>query len=162
MSNKIGNTNNYFNHIYKVIRIPKNQIINKIVILFFAISMFLPISLFVGCSEQKAISVDKNDNGRLIELNEGQKLVITLESNPTTGYSWNIAELDESMLKQEGDIEFISESNLIGSPGVEIIKFNAVKSGQTTLKLIYHRSWEEDVKPIETFSIQVKVLSANF
>jgi predicted secreted protein len=39
---------------------------------------------------------------------------------------------------------------------VQILRFEAVNSGQTDLDLVYHRSWEDE-QPLETFSVQVVV-----
>lgn len=97
------------------------------------------------------------DNGSEIELKKGQTLVITLEANPTTGYTWEIAELGEQVLRQVGEIEFEPESELIGAGGGQIIRFETVNAGRATLKLVYHRPWETDVEPLKTFSIQVVV-----
>ena len=96
------------------------------------------------------------DNGSEIELKKGQALVITLEANPTTGYTWEVVEpRDEQVLRQVGEIEFKQESDLIGAGGVQIIRFEVVNAGRAALKLIYHRPWETDVEPLKTFAIQV-------
>jgi predicted secreted protein len=103
------------------------------------------------------VMLGAGDNGRKIELNKGQTLVITLEANPTTGYTWEAAEFDEHVLRQVGEIEFQPESSAIGAGGVQILRFEAVNSGKTSLKLVYHRPWEKNVKPLKTFSLQVIV-----
>lgn len=96
------------------------------------------------------------DNGSTIEIREGQVVSITLEANPTTGYTWEVVEpLDEQVLRHVGEIEFKPESEAIGAGGVQIIRFEIVNAGQTALKLVYHRPWETDVEPLETFSIHV-------
>jgi len=103
------------------------------------------------------IRVSTNDNGRWIDLNEGQVLVVTLEANPSAGYTWEAVEANEKILRQTGEIEFEPGSGLLGAPGNQILRFEAVSGGQTTLKLIYHRPWEKGVEPAGTFSIQVVV-----
>jgi predicted secreted protein len=99
------------------------------------------------------------DDGSEIELKKGQLLVITLEANLTTGYTWEVAEpLDERVIRQVGEIEFVPESDLIGAGGVQIIKFEGVGADQTTIKLVYHRPWETEVElTLGTFSVQVVV-----
>ncbi|UCC99804.1 MAG: protease inhibitor I42 family protein, partial [Phycisphaerales bacterium] len=119
--------------------------------------------LFEHCPpiEAQEIRVDEEDNGSQIELDQGQILVITLQSNPTTGYQWEQVENGESILEQMGQAEFkpseTSEPPLVGSGGWEIFRFKAVSAGQMTLKLVYHRSWGEGVEPLKTFSIQIVV-----
>jgi inhibitor of cysteine peptidase len=93
------------------------------------------------------------DNGKTIEVTVGQELDVTLEANPTTGYTWAVVEpTDERIIRQTGEIEFESESEALGAGGVQIIRFEVVGAGQTTLKLIYHRPWES-VEPLQTFSV---------
>ena len=102
------------------------------------------------------------DDGRQIELNEGQVLVISLESNPSTGYMWEVEEADEAILHQMGKIEFESESYLLGAPillgapGKQIVRFEAVAAGWADLRLVYRRPWERGMKPAKTFSLQVQ------
>ncbi len=54
-----------------------------------------------------------------------------------------------------GRIEFKPETKLPGAGGVQSIRFKILNAGRTTLKLVYHRPWETDVKPLKTFSIHV-------
>jgi C1A family cysteine protease len=112
--------------------------------------------------EPGEIRLVAQDEGGQVELKEDQVLVISLESNPSTGYMWEVEEADGRILRQMGKIEFenqpISESatRLLGAPVEQIMRFEAVAAGQSTLKLVYHRPWEKDVKPARTFSIQVQ------
>jgi inhibitor of cysteine peptidase len=100
------------------------------------------------------------DNGSQVELNTGQVLEVTLESNPTTGYSWEVTEVDEAVLTQIGEVEFqeapAEGEPLVGGGGTETLRF-ASATGETTLTLVYHRPWEKDVEPLETFTVQVVV-----
>ena len=117
--------------------------------------------LAAGCGTAKEVKLDADANGSQTELETGQVLVVTLESNPTTGYQWEVVELDDAILQQQGEAEFqVSDSRdppPPGTGGTETFRFEAVNAGQTTLKLVYHRSWETDVEPLETFSLQVVV-----
>jgi inhibitor of cysteine peptidase len=111
----------------------------------------------VAKAEASEVNLLGNDNGGQIELAKGQILVVTLESNPTTGYSWEVVSSEGSILRQVGEAEFNPQSDLIGAPGVEIFRFEAAGAGQTELKMVYHRPWEKDVEPLQTFSVQVTV-----
>jgi len=106
------------------------------------------------------VNVDDEDDGSQVELELGRILVVTLESNPSTGYRWELVEDNESILKQFGQAEFksseTSEPPIVGAGGWEIFHFKAVSAGQMTLELVYHRSWE-DVEPLKAFTIQVTV-----
>ena len=105
------------------------------------------------------VQLSAADEGRTIELAAGQDLVVSLESNPTTGYGWEVSEIDGAILAPVGDAEYAQggAEGMVGAGGVETYRFSAQGPGQTTLTLIYHRAWEKGVEPLETFSIKVIV-----
>lgn len=113
--------------------------------------------LVANCRPSGEIKLNAGNNGSQIEIEQGQILVITLEANPTTGYTWEMIEGEEQILQQVGEIEFQPDSKLIGAPGIQTLRLEAVNVGQITLNLVYHRPWEENVDPLETFSVQVVV-----
>jgi inhibitor of cysteine peptidase len=123
------------------------------------LTLLAALVLTTGCSpQQQEIKATMDDAGREMQLKKGQTLLVTLEGNPTTGYSWEVAEpLDEQVLRLTGEPEFKAESDLVGAGGVQILRFEAVNTGTMTLKLVYHRPWEKDVDPLETYSLQVVV-----
>jgi inhibitor of cysteine peptidase len=99
-----------------------------------------------------------SDNGSQVEVDLGWVLVISLESNPSTGYGWHVAEIDPARLEQVGEVEFTSDADegLVGAPGVETLRFKTVGSGITTLTLTYDRPWEDDSTG-QTFTLTVSV-----
>jgi inhibitor of cysteine peptidase len=121
--------------------------------------LLIALTVAAGCSpQQQEVKVTIDDAGREMQLKKSQTLVVTLEGNPTTGYSWEVAEpLDEQVLRQAGEPEFKQESTALGAGGVQILRFEAVNAGKITLKLAYRRSWEKGVEPLNTFSLQVVV-----
>ncbi len=134
------------------------------------IHLFMVALLIISCSNQekieikdvnnrtdKIIEIKDEDNGSKINLKKSQKLKIILESNLSTGYSWEIEDFNKEVLKQEGEIEYKTESDLIGSGGIQIIEFESVKKGETGVKLVYHRPWEKDVKPNKVYTVKIEV-----
>ena len=123
------------------------------------LGLLVALTLATACSpQQQEVKATIADDGREKQLQKGQTLVVTLEGNPTTGYSWEAADpLDEQVLRQVGEAEFKQESEALGAGGVQILRFEAVNAGKFTLKLVYHRPWEKDVEPLETYSIEVVV-----
>jgi len=112
---------------------------------------------FAGCSP-KAATLTGADNGKAITVSAGETFLVKLEGNPTTGYTWEAQNLDTTILAKVGETEFESGNpGLVGAGGTLILTFKALKPGVTTLTLIYHRSWETDVPPAETFTLQVTV-----
>ena len=78
----------------------------------------------------------------------GEELTVTLGSNPTTGFQWSEdAEIsDESVIKQVSHKFVGPETDVPGTPGEEVLTFEALKKGIVTTFLKYSRPWiEEDV-----------------
>ena len=113
--------------------------------------------LAAGCGSSKEVKLGADDNGSKVEVKTGQILVISLESNPTTGYAWEVVDFEEGALEQDGEPEFEADSKLVGAGGVQTFRFKTAEAGEVELKLLHHRSWEEDVEPLDTFIVQVVV-----
>ncbi len=104
------------------------------------------------------VSVTGEDNGKDVDLTSGDKLVVKLGSNPSTGYSWAVAG-DPSPLKLQKTSyrKNKAASKAMGAPGVQVFQFSARSAGMATLQLIYRRSWEYNVQPAKTFDVRVNV-----
>lgn len=104
-------------------------------------------------------------DGTRVDLVEGQVLVISLESNPATGYLWEVAEADPAIVRQVRAVEYQPSSlmlqagpqpaPILGAPQQALLRFEAIAAGQSTLRLVYRRPWEKAL-PARTFSAQVQ------
>jgi inhibitor of cysteine peptidase len=103
----------------------------------------------VNVSEQNAISN--------VQQQVGDRLVVTLDGNPTTGYSWEVASNDPAILRPIGEAQVTPDTSALGSGGKVTRQFEAVGAGQMPLKLIYHRPFETGVAPLKTFEMTVTV-----
>jgi inhibitor of cysteine peptidase len=73
---------------------------------------------------------------------------VTLESNRTTGYSWQVAEIDPTVLAQQGEAVYVQPpASTPGQGGSETFLFTAEDTGETTLQFAYQRPGETDVTP---------------
>ena len=125
--------------------------------ILFVIAMIISLVSMAGCKAQP-VKISETDNGKSISVSVGNQLEVSLSGNPTTGYSWEVKSVDATILEQVGEPQFSSDNpNLVGSGGIQTFTFDVKKSGSVTLELIYHRPWETDVEPLQTFSIQVEV-----
>ena len=126
-----------------------------------AVVLSLVILILVSCIEAAeglpAVKLDEDNNNQTVELQIGQKADLVLDENPTTGYRWEVASMDKAVLKQTEEPEFKPDSEAIGAGGEKTFHFKAVAPGRTTLKLIYHRSWETSVPPVKTFEATIIV-----
>ena len=99
------------------------------------------------------------DNGKKLEVHPGDVIRISLESNITTGYSWeNADKVDSDVLALDTD-DYVSDPNpeeLDGVGGRDVIVYRALKPGEAKIDLVYLQSWapsEFDTK----FSVTVEV-----
>ena len=80
-----------------------------------------------------------------IEARVGQKFAITLDSNPSTGYSWALAlPLDENVVELVQHTYQRAGSAQMGAGGTEVWTFEPLCVGFTTIVLKYRRPWEPD------------------
>ncbi len=101
--------------------------------------------------------LSEQDEGSTVHLQLGELLVVALEGNPSTGYSWEVTPADQAVVAQQGEPEFSAESDLLGASGKISLTFKAVAEGQQALTLAYRRPFEKDVAPEKTISFVVVV-----
>jgi len=104
---------------------------------------------------------DFTDPSSTIKVNVGEKFAISMDSNATTGYEWQLAkELDENIVKQVGDPQYIMEEGTeerVGAGGTEVWTFEGTGAGDATISFEYVRPWEEEEEPAETKDFKVEV-----
>jgi len=110
---------------------------------------------FSACSTA-GVKLDEQHNGQSVEVNSGDRITVTLEGNPTTGYSWELGELDSAVVELVGEPDYKTDTKMFGSGGTYTFTLKAVAPGATTVKLIYHRSWE-DAEPEKVFEVTLNV-----
>jgi inhibitor of cysteine peptidase len=130
--------------------IRKNHILAAVAIILLVVT---------ACATHKTTtSLTATNNGSQVDLKLGDEIIITLDSNPSTGYTWEAVNLDATMFKSSGEPIFTrGDSTLVGSGGTLSLTFKTLKTGNSTLTLIYHRPWETGVSPINTFTVNVIV-----
>ncbi len=101
-------------------------------------------------------TITASDAGRPIELRVGQELVLNLESNPSTGYSWSLTDTRHPVLISLGKPTYKHAASVPGAGGLQSWTFRATEPGVQTLKLEYRRPWEKKV-PEKTVTFQVVV-----
>ena len=104
------------------------------------------------------LQLDQQSDGGVVLLPVGGRAVVTLESNSTTGYQWQIVELDQAVLENTGHTYIPPAEDTIGAAGSEQWEFTAREVGQTTLRMEYSRTWDpSDVVSAATFTVAVTV-----
>jgi inhibitor of cysteine peptidase len=107
------------------------------------------------------MNVTEQENGRRVTVAQGDTLVVTLASNPTTGYEWRIAKDDPEHLKPLGKPEFIGPQNRrVGAGGKQVFRFQAQSPGTTVVELHYLRPFEKDKPPARTYRLTAQISPA--
>ena len=106
------------------------------------------------------------DAGREVQIPGDTLLIIELESNPATGYTWEVVNLDSQVLKLIDNVLRASNkatqtasTPLLGAPQTQVLRFAGLRAGQSKVELVYRRPWEKEVAPLKTYSISAKVLA---
>jgi inhibitor of cysteine peptidase len=101
-------------------------------------------------------SIENDSDYMIAGFND--QIVITLDANPTTGYTWDIDFDDEylSFTKKEFIPGAVGE-DIVGVGGLEKFIFNPTKVGKTELIFNYQREWEDE-EPIETQHFKYKII----
>ncbi|MEX2255880.1 MAG: protease inhibitor I42 family protein [Acidimicrobiia bacterium] len=123
----------------------------------FAVGVVLLLG--VGCSgngdDARSAKVF-TDSGTEIAVRVGDEFVISLESNPSTGYAWSVSQKPAGV-RLVRDRYVAPPHPRPGSPGHQELRFVARATGSGTIELAYARSFEPDEPPERTASFPVTV-----
>ena len=102
------------------------------------------------------IVITDQDNGKDIDLPAGGSLVVRLNSNPSTGYSWTIKGDPSPLRLVKSSTKKNSQTgHAVGAPVMQQFRLTAVSAGMASLTLEYRRPWEYNVAPARTFKVRV-------
>ena len=97
------------------------------------------------------------DDGAALTLRVGDRLMIELEGNATTGYAWaNTLEVEYPVLREMQEAEYRAATGLMGAPGVFLFRYDVVDAGPQMLRFAYQRPWES-VEPIQVVLFTLNV-----
>src|ERR1700730_11535842 len=68
-------------------------------------ALMLPVVCISAAADRSVIVTEAHD-GKTIAIGKGQSLVISLESNPSTGYVWQVGKNDNAILELVGQPAF--------------------------------------------------------
>jgi len=110
----------------------------------------------------KGLSLGEKADGAQAFLPVGQTLSIRLPGNPTTGFSWELAQGTGIVAALQGGVAYQpapERLGLAGAGGTFTAVFKALAEGRTILRLRYRRPWEKDVAPARVFSVEMAAFS---
>jgi inhibitor of cysteine peptidase len=129
---------------------------------YFRLLPMVGLVLLAACAQKPPSpvvqkSADKGDCPR--PLQAGQHFLLSLPSNPTTGYRWEIARDAGRVLRSLGPEVYINpeDAGLVGSAGKSTWRFLAWQPGEDQLLMHYRRPWDVGVAPAKTLDCMIRV-----
>ena len=136
----------------------------KILSCLLVIAMTLPLASCFVTSRDTHVEISCDDFGAHptssrndFEIDKGDKVFITLCSNPSTGFEWSYEMSGDPSVKEE-DHDFAEpDSSAPGTPGKETWTFEGVESGTAEISMEYSQPWEGGTKQEWTYTVTIKV-----
>lgn len=120
-------------------------------------SLKVKIGTFGVLAHQLIIVTDADQIGA-IGIDKGTLLTVSLPSNPTTGYNWQVGSGDARRLPSISDPVYIPPSSALpGAGGYQEFLFEAKSAGDATLVLNYKRPFEPKARPARTFRVTASI-----
>lgn len=121
--------------------------------------VFLIFLVVATCNNQEVINhLTKENQNQHVKIRQQQEFTVTLPANPTTGYTWSVADSNTIHIQAIETVKYTAHSKKIGAGGDQEFRFKATEPGTSTLKLIYHRPWEKDVAPVDSFTVTIEIV----
>jgi len=115
------------------------------------------ILLFACRYDNNVLSLKKENDGQQFDLKLGQVIKIELDSNPSTGFIWTIEEINKTCCIRIAESKYSRSSDKLGAPGKQCYVVKAAQCGREELRFIYHRQWEKNIAPIDSFHLIILV-----
>jgi inhibitor of cysteine peptidase len=114
----------------------------------------------LSAADEKTVTITDKDKDTKVQLAKGDKLLVRLEANLTTGYSWDLATNDNDILKSAGKPEYETpkdKKGIVGAGGTQVFTFTAKGAGELDVELQYKRPFDKDTEPAKTFKFKAVV-----
>ncbi len=126
------------------------------------VSILFILLLSISLSACKSISIDESANGKEVRISPSTSLKVTLESNPTTGFEWELVQISDANVLEKSSNKYVGDfhlfgSGMVGAGGKEVWTFKALEKGHSTLYMEYSQPWDKGSKGAEKFSLTVVV-----
>lgn len=114
----------------------------------------------LGAVEEVDLVISSKDENQRFSVEKGDKVVVELKSNPSTGYQWKIIEGNTEILNfvSKNFVSDKAEPGMVGVGGTDHFNFTANKKGNTVFKFEYSKKFESegDISKFFQFDITVK------
>lgn len=125
---------------------------------FASLSRFIAGVPDCDCALRVYRAVTESDTGAQVTLRAGDRLMVLLAGNPTTGYMWSDPAIyDNDPLRVTDEVEYRATApGRVGASGFFLYRYWAIDEGAKVLAFDYARSWET-IGPISTATFTISV-----
>jgi predicted secreted protein len=92
--------------------------------------------------------INADDHGASIPLRVGNRLMVALEGNVTTGFRWeNTLQYEYAVLRETEDAEYRvwpHPEGMVGGGGEFLFRYEALDVGPQTFRFVHHQPWVSD------------------
>ena len=82
-----------------------------------------------------------SDDNRTVALKNGDSIIVSLDENPSTGYSWNVSATSGLSIRDLGYVDKGTQG-MVGAGGMHSWAITATGTGDQAFSGIYKRPWE--------------------
>ena len=96
----------------------------------------------------------------LLEIDQGEVIMVTLPENPSTGYQWQLAKPITFLKTEETYLAGEAKAGMVGVAGTKTFKFTAETLGQDEIHLVHVRPWEvkgSSMQGVEQWQCRVRI-----
>jgi len=105
------------------------------------------------------VTLTEADNGRSIMVSLGERVILRLNENPSTGFRWVVDKGDNGIIELSGTDYVQAPGSALGGGGHRVFVFEAKRSGSAHLLLKLRREWEGDKSIASRFELAINVPS---
>ena len=102
--------------------------------------------------------ITEADNGKTINLENGETFSLKLRENPSTGYSWQLNLSQGLDILSDEYAQGPAPEGYTGVPGTHQWEIKAIAEGSQQVKGIYKRPWENETGTEDKFILNVEVI----
>jgi len=100
------------------------------------------------------------NNTKVSGVRKNDKILVELEGNPTTGYTWASYALEGNAILQDGEPTYEKNAPHHGKGGLFTFYYRAFQDGHSLIRLVNARHWDDDSDQ-DSFMVTIQVGQGN-
>jgi inhibitor of cysteine peptidase len=99
------------------------------------------------------------ESGTTVDAAVGDTIVVSLDANPTTGYTWEFTAGDTFAIAGSKYVADPSSEGAVGAGGTQIVTLKVTKAGTSDLTGMYRQQWNSpspDAKPDLSMTVKAE------